>query len=37
MGNDATSFAIIVSSTSNGLIQASQGQQRLIATQGRGA
>jgi hypothetical protein len=31
MGNDATSFAIIVIGGGNGLIQAVQGQWRLIA------
>jgi hypothetical protein len=37
MGKDAVSFAVIVIVVGNGLIQASQGQWRLIAVQGCGA
>jgi hypothetical protein len=37
MGKDAASFAIIVIIVGNGLIQAAQGQWRLIAVQGCGA
>jgi hypothetical protein len=37
MGNNGTSFAIIVDGNRNGSIQAAQGWWRSIAVQGRGA
>jgi hypothetical protein len=36
MGNKKTSFAIVIGGSSNGSIQAAQGQQWLIAVQGCG-
>jgi hypothetical protein len=37
MGNNGTSFSVIVGGGSDRLIQASQGQLRPVAAQGRGA
>jgi hypothetical protein len=37
MGNNATSFAVIVGGRGNGSIQAAQGQRRSITARGRGA